>query len=411
MSEDLSRTPAPSALDPHPDRARESGGRASLWLAVLSAALVATMVGGTAGAAAAWLLMRGAGPAAYSVKVVPSSTEEVVTAAAAAAVPSVVNIDVSGASTGTADPDLPPGHPEAPRRGNGSGVAFQSAPNGGTYVLTNDHVVQGASEIMVRDADGEAHTATVVGTDPERDVAVLLVDARLPLVEAGDSKSLRVGDLVVAIGSPFGLAHTVTAGVVSALGRSLPEFENEQGYPLVDVIQTDAAINPGNSGGALVNRAGRLIGLNTAIYSDSGASGGIGFAIPAHIALRVAEQLIAGETVERPFLGIVGTTVTKELATERGLPVSEGALVGEIVGGTGAEKAGIQPGDVVVRVDGTTIRSFDDLILAVRRHSVGDEVTLGLYRKGKLIEVEMTVGQKPADLGSRTPSGEPTKTP
>lgn len=404
--------PEPSSATPFPAAEKPARpGRAGIWLAILAATLVATVVGSTAGAAAAWLLLRGNGPAAYTVRVLPSSTEEVVTAAVAAAMPSVVNLDVSGEATSVADPDLPQGHPGVPRRGNGSGVAFREAPGGGTFLLTNDHVVQGADEIIVRGADGEPLTAELVGTDPERDIAVIKVDASIPLIETGDSKALRVGDLVVAIGSPFGLSRTVTAGVVSALGRSLPEFENAQGYPLVDVIQTDAAINPGNSGGALVNRAGKLIGVNTAIYSDSGASGGIGFAIPVHIAVRVAGQLIAGETVEHPFLGVIGTSVTKDLAEEKNLPVTEGALVAEIAEGSGAKKAGILPEDIIVRADETPIRSFDDLILAVRRLSVGDTVKLGLYRDGELIEVDMVVGQKPEGFRSRPATREPTATP
>ncbi len=191
----------------------------------------------------------------------------------------------------------------------------------------------------------------------------------------------------------------MTSGVVSAIGRSLTTSTGQRGvYPLVDVIQTDAAINPGNSGGALVDRIGRLIGVNTAIYTETGASGGIGFAIPVNTVIRIAEQLIADGRAEHPFLGIVGQDVTPEFAELQGLAVDEGAFVVEPIEGTKAEEAGIVAGDVVVSLDDTPIRSMDDLLLEVRRHAIGDQVTVGLWRDGELIEVEMAVGIKPEGL-------------
>lgn len=403
--------PAPSIP---PERSAESNGGSragTVLVAVVAAALVAIVLGTLAGAAGAWLVTRDTGMGPRTVRVLPSSTEEVVTAAAAAALPSVVNVTVSGDGTETADADLPLGHPGVPMQGNGSGVAYQPAPGGGTFIVTNEHVVAGADRIVVRAADGESYDATLIGADPERDIAVVKVPVELPAIEIGDSAALSVGDLVVAIGSPFGLSHTVTAGVVSALGRSLPQFSAGDGYPLVDVIQTDAAINPGNSGGALVDRTGKLVGINTAIYSESGASDGVGFAVPAAIALDVADQLIAGKPVEHPFLGVVGQSVDERLAEENDLPVDEGALVASITPDSGAEKAGILPDDVIVTVDDTRIRSFDDLILAVRRTSVGDVVTIGLYRDGELIDVEMTVGQKPDDFEVEPRPSEETTTP
>jgi len=233
------------------------------------------------------------------------------------------------------------------------------------------------------------------------DLAVIKIDAGKPLdpVRIGNSDGVQVGDWAVAIGSPFGLQHSVTAGVVSAIHRSLPDTSGSSSkYPLVDVIQTDAAINPGNSGGALVDRTGALVGIPSAIYSSSGANDGIGFAIPINAALRVADSLIKTGTVEHPFLGISGQTVTAQLAKTDKLPVTEGAYVVEITKGTEAEKAGLKKGDVIVKLDSTPIRSMDDLILAVRRQTVGDTVTLSLYRAGKLIEVPMKVGVKPANL-------------
>lgn len=331
--------------------------------------------------------------------------EEPIVSAVAAALPSVVNVEVTSGESGRGG--LPGDHPDVPSAGNGSGVAFRSDADG-TYVLTNDHVVDGATEIRVRDASGRSTKAKLVGTDPETDIAIILVDTEIPVIETGDSAALEVGQTVVAIGSPFGLEHTVTSGVISALGRSLPDFADSGGaYPLVDVIQTDAAINPGNSGGALVDRDGRLVGINTAIYSDTGASGGIGFAVPVNTAVRIGEQLIAGDGVEHPFLGIVGTTVDAALVREESLKVDEGAFVSEVARGSGAEKGGVKPGDVVVELDGQPIRSMDDLILQVRRKQVGDTVRLTVDRKGADVKLQFEVGDKPADF--EVESSEPTR--
>jgi S1-C subfamily serine protease len=340
----------------------------------------------------------GSGP--RSITVVPSKTSEPVVAASAVAVPSVVNIDVTQKAASGGQKGLPDAHPSVPLQGSGSGVAFKRAPNNGTYLLTNNHVVENAASITVRDTSGNKYKGTLVGRDADSDIAVVSIDAKLPIIPLGDSAKLVVGQTVVAIGSPFGLEHTVTSGVVSALGRSLPDFtaDNNGSYPLVDVIQTDAAINPGNSGGALVDRQGQLIGINTAIYSESGASGGIGFAIPVSAATRVANALIAGDKVGHPFLGIVGLTITPEVQTQRKLTVGQGALIEEITKGTGADKADLKPGDVVTALDGEAVRSMDDLILLVRRHAVGDTVTLSIVRDGKAQKVQMTVGDRPANL-------------
>jgi S1-C subfamily serine protease len=335
-----------------------------------------------------------------TVRLVSDETEEPVSAAAAVALPTVVNIDVSGKPVEEGDEMLPEGHPGVPRSGNGSGVAFMRTEDAGTYIITNAHVIDDASSIIVTTTDGERHRGEIIGSDIDTDVGVVKVDADLPLVDIGDSEDLQVGQLVVAIGSPYGLSHSVSSGVVSALGRAIiEEFEAPQGtYPLVDAIQTDAAINPGNSGGALVDREGLLVGINSAIYSDSGASAGIGFAIPVNTAVDVAEQLITDGTVDHPFLGVVGRTVNPNLAEQEGLDVDEGAWVLEVTEGTGAADADIQPDDIIVGLDDETVRSMDDLILFVRRTSVGDEVTLTLWRDGEELEVVMVVGQKPENL-------------
>jgi serine protease Do len=325
--------------------------------------------------------------------------DEPVAAAAAAALPSVVNIDVAASETGTDTSGLPEGHPSVPVSGQGSGVAFRAVPGGGTYIITNDHVVADASEIIVTEPGGERVPATLVGTDPDTDIAVIRVSAAIAPIVLGASDKLVAGQLVVAIGSPYGLQHSVSSGVVSGLHRSLPDGSEESAegvYPLVDVIQTDAAINPGNSGGALVDRLGRLVGINSAIWSDSGSNAGIGFAVPAKTAIRVADELISTGKATRPYLGILGQTLDQAVAAEKKVPVTQGALVVEVTKGTMAAKAGLRADDVIVALDGQPVRSMDDLILLVRRTAVGQKVTLALYRGGTRIEVPMTVGDKPA---------------
>ncbi len=393
-------------LIPSESASRGPSGATTVIIAVTLAFFVALFSGLAGGYLGAQLLAGETVPSAGQsrtpsrVTVVPSETDEPVVAAAAAAVPSVVNIDVRGGLIGDGTDGLPDLHPDVPSAGTGSGVAFRKAGEGDTYVMTNAHVIDEATRIRVRDATGRSARGEVIGRDVETDIAVLKVPLDLPVIETGDSDDLLVGQTVVAIGSPFGLEHSVTSGVISALGRSLPDFGGgSRGvYPLVDVIQTDAAINPGNSGGALVDRTGRLVGINTAIYSDSGANGGIGFAVPVNTALRVAQQLIEDGSVKHPFLGIVGQTVTPEIAREENLKVEEGALIVSITPGTGAAKADLKPGDVVTRLDSSPIRSMDDLILQVRRKTVGDTVRLTINRAGTTKVVEMVVGDKPANL-------------
>jgi len=368
--------------------------------AVVAISLVVALVFGTAaGLGGTWVGLSLLGQKQNTVTVVEGSTEEDVAAAAGAALPAVVNVDITGEATAEEESLLPTTHPSVPVVGNGSGVAFRAIDDGGTYILTNDHVVADATTIVVTGSDGERHEAELVGTDAETDIAVIRIDADIPVIETGDSEELVVGQLVIAIGSPFGLQHSVTSGVVSAMHRSLPDSSGSSTvYPLVDVIQTDAAINPGNSGGALVDRLGKLVGIPSAIYSESGANDGVGFAIPVKAALRVADALIKDGSVEHPFLGISGQTVDAAFAAAEDLPAEEGAYVAEVTKGTEAEKAGVLKGDLIVKLDTTTIRSMDDLILAVRRKAIGDTVTLSLYRDGKLIEIEMKVGVKPANL-------------
>ncbi len=378
------------------------------------AALVAFLVAAAAGLSAGYVGARLGSGSLMGVKkttvtVVPRTTDPAV-AAAAAAVPSVVNIDVRG-KQGSADAGLPNSHPSVPAVANGSGVAYKEGPDGTTYIITNNHVVDNADTLTVRDASGNSSPAKLIGRDPETDIAVVQVKKRIPTIDLGDSKELLVGQTVVAIGSPFGLEHSVTSGVVSALGRSLPDYlgSNDNSYPLIDVIQTDAAINPGNSGGALVDVRGRLEGINTAIYSESGQSGGIGFAVPVNTARRVADGLIAGGEVKHPFIGVIGQSVTKELAKQEKLTTEEGAYVADLAKGSEAGKAGIEIGDVIVKLDGDAVRSMDDLILLVRRKNVGDTVKVTVIRGDQTKTFDVKVGDKPTEV---QPSSSPhTSTP
>ncbi|HEY5277538.1 MAG TPA: trypsin-like peptidase domain-containing protein [Coriobacteriia bacterium] len=367
-------------------------------------ALLVVVLSGVAGGAAGYFAAGFSGrntvtTTTVGVPLSMNASDEPVAAAAAVALPSVVNIDVTG---GTTLDGLPSGHPGVPSGGTGSGIAYKAAPDGGTYILTNDHVVSGATKIVVTPASGDQVTATLVGTDPQTDIAVVKVPIALPLITIGDSDGIVVGQTVVAIGSPFGFQHSVSSGVISALHRSITTGSSTDtttsAYPLVDVVQTDAAINPGNSGGALVDRLGRLLGINSAIYTDSGSSAGVGFAIPSKTAVRIADELIAGGKATHPFLGVEGMTVSDAEATAAGLPKAEGAIIQSVIADTGAARAGLKKGDIVTALDGQPIRTMDDLILAVRRAQVGDQVTLTVWRDKASISVIMTVGDKPATL-------------
>ncbi|MBA3373743.1 MAG: trypsin-like peptidase domain-containing protein [Euzebyaceae bacterium] len=277
---------------------------------------------------------------------------------------------------------------EAQASGNGSGVIYRSD----GHILTNNHVVAQADGLRVKFADGEMARARVVGTDPLTDLAVVKVDSRgLPAIRIGDNDSLRVGALAVAIGSPFGLEGSVTAGVVSALNRPISVGD---GIRLPDVIQTDAPINPGNSGGALVDADGRLIGINSAILTaGSPANAGVGFAIPANIVVDVADELIENGEVVYPLLGV---TQTEEAASGQEAP-GDGAVVGGVEAGGPADEGGLEAGDVITRLDDTPITSFDDLILAIRQRDVGDTVRVTYRRGGDEQTAEVTLVERPGE--------------
>ena len=269
----------------------------------------------------------------------------------------------------------------------GSGVVVSSE----GYILTNHHVVEAADEIEVALPDGKKLLAKVVGNDPETDLAVLRVDAKdLPAITFGSSDNLRVGDIVLAIGNPFGVGQTVTSGIVSALGRSglgINVFEN--------FIQTDAPINPGNSGGALIDARGNLVGINTAIYSRSGGSLGIGFATPVSTARAVLEQIIKSGAVTRGWIGVELQPITPALAESFKLGTLEGAIVNGVLSGGPADKAGAKPGDVLVSIDGKPIVDPQSVLNVVTGIAPGRAAQVKLKRKGQDMEIAVTVGRRP----------------
>jgi serine protease Do len=280
-----------------------------------------------------------------------------------------------------------------PRTGLGSGVIMTED----GYILTNNHVVEGADKIMVVTKDAKQEfKAKIVATDPQTDVAVLKVDAdNLPAVTFGDSDTLEVGDLVFAVGNPMGVGQTVSMGIVSALGRGMGILGRE-GYE--DFIQTDAAINRGNSGGPLVDVKGRLIGINQSIFSGTGGSDGIGFAIPSNLAVNVARQLITVGQVHRGFIGINIQSLSPDLAQAFEIDDGSGALVSDVVPDGPGEKAGLQPGDVVVQYEGRKVKDSAHLRLMTSQTPPGTEVDLKIIRDGRGRSVKVELGERNEEL-------------
>ncbi len=268
------------------------------------------------------------------------------------------------------------------------------------FILTNNHVVKGADDIRIRLSDKREFKGKLVGTDPKTDIAVIKIDSnRLPSVKLGDSDRLRVGEMVIAIGNPFGLNQTVTSGIVSATGRAnvgIADYE--------DFIQTDAPINPGNSGGALINVRGELVGINTAIFSTSGGYQGIGFAIPSNMARVVMDNLVKKGRVVRGYLGVSMQPITPEIANQLGVRGDNGALVGDVVGGSPAEKAGIRRGDVITEYGGKEFGDAPALRNMVATTAPGKEVVIKLLRDGKPVTVKTTITEIPQEARTSAPS-------
>ena len=277
-----------------------------------------------------------------------------------------------------------------PLRPFGLGSGFIVSPDG--FIVTNAHVVENADEVIVRLTDKREFKAKVVGADMRSDVAVVKIDAtNLPTVKIGDTSKLRVGEWVIAIGSPFGFANTVTAGIVSAKSR-----ENLSGDPNLDAIpfiQTDVAVNPGNSGGPLLNMRGEVVGINSQIFSRTGSFAGISFAIPIDFAFNVADQIIKTGHVTRGRIGVGITTVTRDLAESLGLPKAEGAVVGNVEEGSPAAKAGLEAGDVILKIDGRTVEGNGDLSRTIRGMKPGTRANLTVWRGGKTRDVQVAVGE------------------
>jgi serine protease DegQ len=353
-----------------------------------------------------WMQRRAATglPAGISINAVPPASPVVASAApnsyapaAKRATPAVVSITASKA---------PPRHPQGtdpwfqfffgdrgrqmqqePQIGLGSGVIVSAD----GYLLTNNHVIEGADEIEVQLVDGRRARAKVVGTDPETDVAVLKITLdKLPVITFGSTDNLQVGDVVLAIGNPFGVGQTVTSGIVSALGRNqlgINTFEN--------FIQTDAAINPGNSGGALVDASGNLLGINTAIYSRTGGSLGIGFAIPVSTAQQVMEGLIKEGQVRRGWIGVEPRDLTPEIAETFNLPIKEGVLITGVLQEGPASAGGMKPGDVVTKVANTPVSNTSQLLTAVAALKPQTPAVIAVQRGDKALELKVTVAQRP----------------
>jgi serine protease DegQ len=335
----------------------------------------------------------------------PTSSQNTYRQASQRAMPSVVNIFTTKAARQTSHPlsndplfrhffgDADPGQQDDKQFSLGSGVIV--SPEG--YILTNNHVIESADEIEVALADGRKVSAKLIGTDPETDLAVIKIGLKnLPAITLGRLESTKVGDVVLAIGNPFGVGQTVTMGIVSALGRNhlgINTFEN--------FIQTDAAINPGNSGGALVDSAGNLLGINTAIYSRSGGSMGIGFAIPVTTVKNVMEAIIKNGQVVRGWIGVEPQDITPELATSFGLAKTSGTIIAGVLKGGPADKAGIKPGDILISVGEKAVTDTTSMLNLVAQLTPGEKTKLTILRKSRELIVEVTVGKRPRMKQSR----------
>ena len=279
------------------------------------------------------------------------------------------------------------------------------------YIITNNHVVDDAGIVNITFLDGESYTAKIIGTDPDLDLAVLKVEMESRYIQPipiGDSSQLKVGEQITAIGNPFGLSGSMTSGIISLMGRLLPQ---DSGYSIPDVIQTDAAINPGNSGGPLLNMKGEVVGINTAIQSATGEFTGVGFAVPSNTVKKVIPVLIKDGIFYHPWMGISGSDVDPELAEVRGLNSSKGFLVATVIEGSPAEEAGLLgitntkeidgreyplDGDIILKIDDKVVRKISDILIHLQREkSVGDEMIMTINRDGTIFDVTLVLGERP----------------
>ncbi len=342
-----------------------------------------------------------------------------ITSAAKKAVPSVVSVSSKKTTRTPANPfsdspfyndpffrrffgDIPDQPRERVQQGLGSGVIVSAD----GYILTNAHVVSGADEVKVNLHDGRSFDAKVVGVDEGSDVGVLKIETSgLPVLPIGNSDEAEVGELVLAIGSPYGLGSTVTLGIISATGRA------ELGITdYGDFIQTDAAINPGNSGGALINMSGELVGVNTAIFTRTGGYQGIGFAIPANLARRVMDSLVEHGEVTRGWLGVVINQIDENMADQLGVSDTKGVVVSEVTEGSPSEKAGVAVYDIILRVNGRAVNSPAELRSVVGTTQPGADVELDIVREGNPMKISVTIGKAPTDVASAAaPGGDPAE--
>jgi len=279
------------------------------------------------------------------------------------------------------------------------------------YIITNHHVIDNAEKVIVTFLDGESYIAEIVGTDADLDLGVLKVESDstyLQPIKLGDSSKLKVGEPIAAIGNPFGLSGSMTSGIISQMGRLLPQ---NTGYSIPDVIQTDAAINPGNSGGPLLNMKGEVVGINTAIQSATGEFTGVGFAVPSNTVKKVVPILIENGVFHHPWMGISGSDIDPEIANVRGLNSSKGFLVVSVMEGSPADEAGLQEmtitkeidgrefamdGDIILKIDDVVVRKISDILIHLQREkSVGDEMLMTLYRNGTTVETILVLGERP----------------
>ncbi len=398
--------PYPARETPTRQRAPKRGGVGMMMLALLM--MLGLVAGGIGGGATAWTLAQASSPQAATTIAPTTSNVQTVENQNSSAIGSLY----TQVSNSVVSVQTTLGNGRFSGSGEGSGIVVDK-----THVLTNYHVVQGANTIRVVLADGTSVTATVAGSAPQDDLALL--SANLPadkvqVATLGDSDSAQVGDEVVAIGNPFGLDHTVTAGIISAVNRSW----SSGNQPVRPMIQTDAPINPGNSGGPLFNMQGQVIGINTAIESPVEGSVGVGFAIPINRAKSLLPQLSQGSTIQRVWLGISGVALNADVASQINAPVSKGVLVAGVTANSPAAKAGLQGsdpttsstlGDIITAVDGNAVSSVEDLTNYLTNKHSGDTVTLTILRGGQQQQVKVTLEPWPdqPSSSSQNPNGSP----